>query len=116
MDMKNVIRIIIPVLLFSFFITSCAAKVRVHPAPAVVVTKVYKPKVVVHKNVRYYRSGGVWYIKKNRVYKKVVVPAGLRIATLPRGYKIVKVRGVRYYKCKGVYYKRSGKKYVIVSV
>ncbi|WP_128755386.1 DUF6515 family protein [Aquimarina sediminis] len=114
--MKNMMRIIVPILLFGFLMTSCAANVRVRPAHGVVVNKVHHPKVVVHKNVHYYRSGGIWYVKKNRAYKRVVVPAGIRVTTLPRGYKIVKVRGVKYYTCKGVYYKRSGKRYVVVNV
>lgn len=109
-------KIVVPVLLFGFLMTSCATTVRVRPARGVVVTKVHCPKIVVHKNVHYYRSEGVWYIKKNKSYKRVTVPTGIRVTTLPRGYKTVKVRGVKYYRCKGVYYKRSGKKYIVVHV
>ncbi|WP_438425400.1 DUF6515 family protein [Aquimarina macrocephali] len=114
--MKNVMRIVVPVVLFGFLMTSCATTVKVRPARGVVVTKVHRPKVVVHKNVHYYRSDGVWYVKKNRAYKRVTVPTGVRVTTLPRGYKTVKVRGVKYYRCKGVYYKRSGRKYIVVQV
>ncbi|WP_024771882.1 DUF6515 family protein [Aquimarina macrocephali] len=114
--MKNVMRIVVPVVLFGFLMTSCATTLKVRPARGVVVTKVHRPKVVVHKNVHYYRSDGVWYVKKNRAYKRVTVPTGVRVTTLPRGYKTVKVRGVKYYRCKGVYYKRSGRKYIVVQV
>ncbi|PKV52800.1 hypothetical protein ATE84_4927 [Aquimarina sp. MAR_2010_214] len=114
--MKNVMRIVVPVVLFGFLMTSCATTVKVRPARGVVVTKVHRPKVVVHKNVHYYRSDGVWYVKKNRAYKRVTVPTGVRVTTLPRGYKTVKVRGVKYYRCKGVYYKKSGRKYIVVQV
>ncbi len=109
-------KIMIPVVLFGFLMTSCATTVKVRPVQGVVVTKVHRPKVVVHKNVHYYRSDGVWYIKKNRAYKRVSVPTGVRVTTLPRGYKTVKVRGVKYYRCKGVYYKKSGRKYIVVQV
>ncbi|WP_146052713.1 DUF6515 family protein [Aquimarina sp. I32.4] len=109
-------RIVMLVLLVGFLITSCATAVRVRPARGVVVTKAHHQKVAVHRKVNYYRSGGVWYVKKNKVYKKVRVPVGVRVATLPRGYKVVRVRGVKYYTCKGVYYKRSGKQYVVVTV
>ncbi|WP_025667607.1 DUF6515 family protein [Aquimarina megaterium] len=114
--MQSIMKIVVPVVLFGFLITSCATTVQVRPARGVVVTKVHRPKIIVHKNVNYYRSAGVWYVKKNRVYKRVSVPAGVRVATLPRGYKTVKVRGVKYYTCKGVYYKRSGKRYIVVHV
>lgn len=111
-----ILKIVLPVLLLSAVTTSCATTVRVAPANKVVITKLHHPKVVVHKNVKYYRSGGVWYVKKNRRYVTVAAPVGMRIAILPRGYKVVRVRGVRYYKYKGVYYRKSGRKYIVVNV
>ncbi len=114
--MKNLIRIVLPIVLFGFLTTSCATTVRVRPARGVVVTKVHHPKVVVHNNVRYYRSNGVWYVKKNKAYRTVAAPVGVRITTLPKGYKVVRVRGTKYYTCNGVYYKRSGKSYIVVNV
>ncbi len=105
-----------PILLISFLTSSCATTVRVRPARGVVVTKLHRPQIVVHNKARYYRSNGVWYVKKNHRYNVVKAPVGLRVATLPRGYRVVKVRGVRYYTSNGVYYKRSGRKYVVVSV
>lgn len=114
--MKTLLKtLVIGIMLFTLT-ASCATTVRVHPANKVAVAKVHKPRVVVHKNVRYYRSNGVWYVKKNRRYVKVTAPVGLRISTLPNGYRTVKVRGVRYYKHKGVFYKKSGRTFVVVNV
>ena len=114
--MNTILKICLPILLVSFLTTSCATTVRVRPAGPVVVTKLHRPNVVVHNNVRYYRSSGVWYVKRNRGYRVVAAPIGVRVSTLPRGYKVVKVRGVKYYRYNGVYYKRSGRNYIVVSV
>ncbi|MEW7278616.1 DUF6515 family protein [Aquimarina sp. 2201CG1-2-11] len=114
--MKNIIRIILPVLLVGCLTTSCATTIQAAPTQDVVITKVHHPKVIVHKNVRYYRSKGKWYVKKGKVYRRVKAPIGARMVTLPRGYKVIKIRGVKYYTYNGVYYKRSGKKYIIVTV
>lgn len=103
------------ILLFTLT-TSCATTVRVRPANRVTLTKVHNPRIVVHKNVKYYRSGDVWYKKKNRKYVVVSAPAGVRVQTLPKGYKVVKLKGVRYYKYKGIYYKKSGRNYIVVNV
>ncbi len=116
MNMKRILKIIVPVLLFGFLMTSCATTAATRPTRGVVVTKVHNPKIIMHKNVRYYRSNGVWYVKKNRSYRRVTAPVGVRVTTLPRGYRVVRVRGVQYYKCGGVYYKRSGKRYIVVNV
>ncbi len=116
MDMNTILKMFLPILLASFLTTSCATTVAVRPARGVVVTKLHHPRVVVHNNVRYYRSGGVWYVKKNRAYRTVVAPVGVRVTTLPRGYRVVKVQGTKYYTHKGVYYKRSGRNYIVVNV
>lgn len=113
--MKMILKIMLPLLLVTSLSTSCATTVRVRPAESVVVTKLHRPTVIVHRNVRYYRSNGVWYVKQNRRYRVVSAPAGVRVTTLPRGYRVVKVRGVKYYKYNGVYYKRSGRNYIVVS-
>ncbi|WP_299312811.1 DUF6515 family protein [uncultured Aquimarina sp.] len=113
--MKALLRTFVFGILLSTLTASCATVVRVRPVNQVVVAKVHKPRIVVHNNVNYYRSGGVWYIKKNRRYVTVMAPVGARINVLPTGYKSVKVKGVRYYKHKGVYYKKSGRSYVVVN-
>ena len=115
--MKNLVTLIVFALALTT-LTSCASTtvVRARPANAVVVTKVHRPKVIVHKNVRYYRADGVWYKKRGRKYVVVNAPVGVKVTTLPRGYRVVKVRGITYYKYKGVYYKRSGRKYIVVNV
>jgi len=114
--MKALLKIVVLGVLLFTLTTSCATTVRVRPAKSVVVTKVHNPRIVVHKNVKYYRSGGVWYIKKNRRYVTVAAPVGIRVNVLPRGHKTVKVKGVRYYRYKGIYYKKSGKSYIVVNV
>lgn len=114
--MKTLLKIVLPILLLSFVTTSCATTVAAGPSGPVVVAKLHQPRIVVHKNIRYYRSGGMWYIKKRRGYVKVSAPVGVRISALPRGYKVVTIRGAKYYKYRGVYYKRSGRKYIIVNV
>ncbi len=114
--MNTILKMWMPILLISFLTSSCATTVAVRPARGVVVTKLHHPKIVVHNNVKYYNSNGVWYVKKNRSYRTVATPVGIRVTTLPRGYRVVKVRGVKYYTYKGVYYKRSGRKYIVVNV
>jgi len=114
--MNTILKICLPLLLIGFLSTSCATTVGVRPAKGVVVTKLHHPRIVVYNNVKYYRSNGVWYVKKNKNYRTVVAPTGLRINALPRGYKVVKVRGVKYYTHNGAYYKRSRKRYVVVRV
>ncbi|WP_160114822.1 DUF6515 family protein [Aquimarina sp. AU474] len=114
--MGAILKMWIPILIICFLTTSCATTVTVRPARGVVVTKLNHPRVVVHNNVRYYKSRGVWYIKKNKSYRTVTVPVGVRVTTLPRGYKVVKIRGVKYFAHNGVYYKRSGRKYIVVNV
>lgn len=114
--MKTILKIVIPIILLTFSTTSCATTVHTRPANGVVVTKLNQPKVFIHNNVRYYRSRGVWYVKKNRRYRTVAAPVGIRVTTLPRGYRVVKLRGVTYYRCNGVYYKRSGRRYIVVNV
>ncbi|WP_299247003.1 DUF6515 family protein [uncultured Aquimarina sp.] len=114
--MKILLRTLVFGILLSTLTASCATTVKVRPANRVVVTKVHKPRIIVHKNVKYYRSGGVWYIKKNRRYVTVAAPIGARINVLPTGYKSIRVKGVRYYKHKGVYYKKSGRSYIVVNV
>lgn len=99
--------------------TSCATSQRttvVAPARGVVVTKISKPRVIVHRNTNYYLSNGVWYTRNNRGYVAVAAPRGAVIRTLPRGYKVRTIRGVKYYNYNGVYYKRTGKRYVVVKV
>jgi len=114
--MKTLVRIWMVSVVVCMIFTSCSTMARVHPAKRIAITKVHNPRIVVHKNVKYYRSSGIWYVKKNRKYVKATAPAGIKIKALPTGHKAVKVKGMRYYKCKGVYYKRSGQNYVVVHV
>ncbi|KAA1242630.1 DUF6515 family protein [Aquimarina sp. RZ0] len=114
--MKTLFKTLTLIISLSGVISSCATAVSARPANKVVISKVHNPKIVTHKNVKYYRKSGVWYIKKNKKYTAVKAPAGVKVTILPTGYRIIKIKGVRYYRYKGVYYKKSGKKYIVVNV
>lgn len=99
--------------------TSCATSQRttvILPKKGVVVTKVVKPRVVVHRNTNFYLSKGIWYKKNKRGYVVVNPPAGIVVKSLPSGFRVKKIRGVKYYHYNGVYYKRTGRKYIVVNV
>ncbi|XLS27901.1 DUF6515 family protein [Flavobacteriaceae bacterium M23B6Z8] len=107
------------VLILIIGMTSCATSQRttiILPKKGVVVTRVNNPRLVVHRNVNYYHSAGVWYTKNRTGYVVVTPPAGIVVRSLPRGYRVKKIRGVRYYHYNGVYYKKTGRKYVVVKV
>ncbi|WP_025743792.1 DUF6515 family protein [Aquimarina pacifica] len=114
--MKNVLKVVLPVLIFCFTIPSNAMVTKNHPKDGYEITQLRFPKIVVHNNVQYYRNNGIWYVKKNRRYRRVAAPIGVRVSALPRTYKIVRVRGIKYYKSGGVYYKKNGRKYIVVNV
>ncbi|TPN86705.1 DUF6515 family protein [Aquimarina algicola] len=115
--MKRLFNIVLPVfMLLGVVTTSCATTVHTRPSNDIVITKIRHPKMIVHNNIKYYRSRGVWYLKNNRGYRKVAAPVGARVKTLPRGSKNVKIRGVKYYRCNGVHYKKSGERYIIVTI
>lgn len=114
--MKTFFRTMVLGVFLSTVTTQCATAESTQPINKVSKIEVYKPRVVVHRNVEYYRNNGVWYKKKNKRYVVVTAPVGARISVLPKGSKIVRVKNTRYYRCKGVYYKRSGKKYIVVKV
>ncbi len=114
--MKKMIKVLFTVLVLGCVTTSCATTIKASPIHKTKIVNVHHPKVILHKNVKYYRSKGKWYVKKGNVYKIVKAPIGARMVTLPRGYRVVKIRGVKYFTYKGVYYKRSGRKYIVVVV
>ena len=88
--------------------------VRVYPKHGTVVAKISKPKVIVHKNKRFFFANGVWYRAGKRGYVVTAAPVGLRIKALPSGYSVVVVRGKRYFRYKGItYQKRRGHFYVV---
>ncbi|WP_340198987.1 DUF6515 family protein [Ascidiimonas sp. W6] len=115
--MKTIKSLLIVILIVG--ITSCATSQRttvIVPKKRAIVTKVVKPRVVIHRNTNYYLSKGIWYTKNRQGYVVVNPPAGIVIKSLPRGFRIKKIRGVKYYHYNGVYYKRTGRKYTVVNV
>jgi len=116
--MKN-LRILMIVMVFLGTLVSANAQrkvVKVYPKHGVVVTKIHKPKVVVHKGVNFHLSDGVWYKTRGKKFIVCAAPAGIKVRRLPRGYKMVRINGRRMYKYKGVWYKKSGRHFVIVNV
>lgn len=107
------------VLILMIGMTSCATSQRttvILPKRGVVVTKVTNPRLVVHRNINYYHSDGVWYTRNRKGYVVVNPPAGIVVQSLPRGYRVRKIRGVKYYHYNGIYYKRTGRRYTVVNI
>jgi len=114
--MKTLVKTMIVGMILILSTTSYAKTTPIRSIHNTTVTKVINPRVVVHKNVKYYHNKGIWYIKKNRRYVTVTAPRGIRLNTLPNGYKTVKIRGKKYYKYKGVHYKKSGRGFIVVTL
>jgi len=114
--MKTFFRIMVLGVFLSTVTTQCATTENARPVNKVSKIETHNYRVVMHKNVKYYRNNGVWYKKKNKKYVVVAAPVGARISMLPTGYKVVQVKNARYYRYKGVYYKRSGRNYIVVKV
>ncbi|MBT8289933.1 MAG: hypothetical protein KJO93_03805 [Muriicola sp.] len=91
-------------------------KVKVYPKHGTVVTTVNKPRLVIHKGIRYHIAAGVWYKTRGRKYVVTAAPRGIVINTLPRGHKVVFIKGRKYFAYKGIHYKRIGRTYKVVYV
>jgi len=113
-NLKHLLLTLVAVLTFN--IASAQVTLKVYPKRGAVVTKIHKPKVVVHKKVNYYYADGVWYHKARGKYVVVNAPMGMTVKRLPRGYKVVKIKGRKYYKYRGVVYKKHRRNYVVVTV
>lgn len=115
--MKNLkIQLIVLLAFFPMNISSAQVAIKVYPKRGAVVTKIHKPKVVVHKNVNFYWSDGVWYNRSRGKYVVVHAPIGVKVKKLPRGHKVIKIKGRKYYKYRGVVYKKHRRNYVVVTV
>ena len=91
--------------------------VKVYPKHKTVVTKIHKPKIVVHNRVNFRFSEGVWYKTQGKRFVVCAAPIGAQITQLPRGRKVIRLRnGRKLYKYKGIYYKKKGRGYVVVNV
>jgi len=90
--------------------------VKVYPRYGTVVTKLYQPRLVVHKGVNFHFSNGVWYKAKGRKYVVCAAPVGVKVKKLPLGNKVVVRAGRKYYTYNGVFYKKKGRNYIVVNV
>lgn len=115
--MKNPrVLLIVLIALFSFTTTNAQVTLKIYPKRGAVVTKIHKPKVVVHKQVNYYYADGVWYNRNRGKYVVAKAPVGITVKRLPRGYRTVRIKGRKYYKYRGVVYKKQRRKFVVVTV
>ena len=90
--------------------------VKVYPKHGTVVTKIHKPKIVVHNKVNFHFSDGVWYKPQGKRFVVCAAPLGVQIRHLPRGNKVVKLRnGRKVYKYRGIWYKKQGRNFVVVN-
>ncbi|MEL6918590.1 MAG: DUF6515 family protein [Bacteroidota bacterium] len=115
--MKNLKNVLIILVLFgSLAAVHAQTTVNLYPKYGTVVTKVYKPKVIVHRGVNFHFSNGIWYKTRGRKYVVCAAPVGVKVRQLPRGNKVIVYNGRKLYKYKGVWYKKSGRGYIVVNV
>lgn len=116
--MKTLKTIFITIALLGAMVVTNAQRtvVRVYPKHGTVVTKVTKPKVIVHNKANFYFADGVWYKAQNKKYVVCAAPVGIKVRRLPRARKVVVVNGRRLYKYRGIWYKKTGRNYVVVNV
>lgn len=116
--MKTLKTILVTITLLGAMVAANAQRtvVRVYPKHGTVVTKVTKPKVVVHNKTNFYFADGVWYKARNKKYIVCAAPVGIKVRRLPRTKKIVMVNGRKLYKYRGIWYKKSGRHFVVVNV
>ncbi len=117
--MKNLKLVFVLMLMFGIVSSTNAQRkvVKVYPKHGTIVTKVHKPKIVVHNKVNFRFADGVWYKPRGNKFVVCAAPVGVQIRHLPRGNKVVKLRnGRKVYKYKGIWYKKKGRGYVVVNV
>lgn len=116
--MKAVKTILVVVAFLGTMVTANAQRtvVRVYPKHGTVVTKVTKPKVVVHNKTNFHFADGVWYKAQNKKYVVCAAPVGIKVRRLPRARKVVVVNGRKLYKYRGIWYKKTGRNYIVVNV
>ena len=114
--MKCLKTLLIAILLLGFLVNVQANSTKTYPRYGVVVTKVYKPRVVVHKGTNYFYSNGIWYTAYGRKYRISRAPIGIKISFIPRGYKIVRHHGKKYYLHNGIWYVKKKGYYTVVRV
>ena len=117
--MKNLKIVLIVLLMLGgmSFVTAQRKVVKVYPKHGVIVTKINKPKIIVHNKVNFHLADGVWYKPQGKRFVVCAVPVGIKVRHLPRGNKVVKLRnGRKVYKYKGIWYKKKGRGYIVINV
>ena len=69
---------------------------------------------VLHHGIRFFFSGGVWYLPQGLRFIVTMPPIGLVVPFLPSSYVTVWVGGAPYYYANEVYYAHRGDGYVVV--
>ncbi|NNL02210.1 MAG: hypothetical protein HKP39_08040, partial [Eudoraea sp.] len=88
--MKSLKLLVITILLIGATSAVTAQRtVKVYPRHGTVVTKLYQPRLVVHKGVNFHFSNGVWYKTRGRKYVVCAAPLGIKVRKLPVGNKVV---------------------------
>ena len=116
--MKNLKSMLVVFALLGTMVSINAQRIAVkrYPKHGTVVTTVHKPKIIVHKGVKFHFASGVWYKTKGRKYIVCAAPVGIKVRHLPKGNKVVYINGRKLYKYKGIWYKKKGRNYITVNV
>ncbi|WP_136468092.1 DUF6515 family protein [Flagellimonas onchidii] len=116
--MKNLKTILFTIAFLGTILVTSSQRtvVRVYPKHGTVVTKITKPKVVVHKKTNFYFADGVWYKTRGKKYVVCAAPTGIKVRRLPPARRVVVVNGRKLYRYRGVWYKKTGRHYVVVTV
>ncbi len=69
---------------------------------------------VMHHGIRFFLSGGVWYLPQGLRFIVTMPPIGLVVPFLPSSYVTVWVGGAPYYYANEVYYAHRGDGYAVV--
>jgi hypothetical protein len=117
MVMKNA-KAIVSILMLMVCVLSINAQRRVtkwYPKHGTVVTTVQRPQVIVHKEIAYHFSNGVWYKPNGNRFVVCAAPLGVAVRSLPRGRTKVRVNGRKLYRFNGVFYKKQGSYFIVVN-
>ena len=69
---------------------------------------------VVHSGRTYFVHDGVYYVRSGARYTVVKPVAGIRVATLPRGFTTVRINGRTHYRFNDVTYRKVNNYYIVV--
>ncbi len=75
-----------------------------------------QPVIVIYNEHTYYVEKGIWYAKKETMYRLIKAPIGAQLKTLPEESKEITIKDTLYYKYKNTFYKKEGTHYVVVAI